>query len=311
MQTWRTAWDRANSHFYAHASPREHFRTSAHYPDLLAAGILSVILEALPDRTQPLTIVEVGADEGALARALAEHAQRAGWHCEVVAYDLRAGAGVTAARMPEGLAPGDVRGVLLAHEWLDDVACERVVFDDHCLPRLLLHDGERDVTGPRLADTRACGDLEVDADALLLWLQRWLPDARPGLTAEVGLARDDAWSTCLHHLREGVAVAIDYAVTPSERAGTGSRITGYAHGRRVPVCLDGTVNVTAHVAFDSLIAATTHLADRSTLLRQREALAATSRSEDGPLSAMAQASQLATLRSVPGLGSFRWLMQSR
>ena len=78
------------------------------------------------------------------------------------------------------------------------------------------------------------------------------------MQAEIGSSRDDAWAAITGMLDAGAAVAIDYGHTRAERvAGTwdGGTLVGYRDGRVVTPVADGSCNLTAHVAIDSVAAA--------------------------------------------------------
>ena len=78
------------------------------------------------------------------------------------------------------------------------------------------------------------------------------------MRAEIGSSRDDAWAAITGMLDAGAAVAIDYGHTRAERvAGTwdGGTLVGYRDGHVVTPVADGSCNLTAHVAIDSVAAA--------------------------------------------------------
>ena len=89
-------------------------------------------------------------------------------------------------------------------------------------------------------------------DDELAWCARhWPVDGLPvGARVEVGLTRDQAWSGLVARVRDGILLAVDYGHTAGERPAAGT-LTATARGRVVPVP-DGTCDLTAHVAVDSL-----------------------------------------------------------
>ncbi|WP_194288654.1 SAM-dependent methyltransferase [Ornithinicoccus halotolerans] len=100
--------------------------------------------------------------------------------------------------------------------------------------------------------------------AELSWLDRHVLD--PEITrAEVGLARDRAFADLAGRVEHGLVVAVDYGHTRQDRPRHGT-LTGNRHGAVVAPVPDGTVDLTAHVAVDTLPAD-----DRC---RQRDLLAA-------------------------------------
>ncbi|MFJ2084240.1 SAM-dependent methyltransferase [Micromonospora chokoriensis] len=139
--------------------------------------------------------------------------------------------------------------------------------------------------------------------------------------AEIGRTRDDAWANAVQKIERGVAVAVDYGHLREGRPVDGT-LTGYRGGRQVPPLPDGSSDVTAHVAMDSVASAGAAVARCAySLVSQREALRALG--ADGgrpPLSlagsdpagyvrALAAASAVAELTDPAGLGGHWWLRQ--
>ncbi|MDP9798223.1 SAM-dependent MidA family methyltransferase [Catenuloplanes nepalensis] len=296
--------------------PGGHFRTSAHATATFARALrplLRRVDEALgnPD---PFQLVDVGAGRGELLLRIARR-YRADFQGR-----LRPLAVELAAR-PDDLPPGigwtdripdRITGLLLATEWLDNVPVD-VVEAGSSGPRYVLTDG-------------SLGEPVSTADAE--WLARWYPPLPPGARAEVGLPRDLAWSAALRRVERGVAVAVDYGHLRDGRPLDGT-LTGYREGRQVPPRADGSTDVTAHVAMDSVaeagaesLARTRPGGDPYRLMIQREALQALG--ADGrrpPLSlaasdpagyvrALARASEVAELLDPAGLGGHWWLIQA-
>ncbi|SCL60669.1 SAM-dependent methyltransferase [Micromonospora peucetia] len=266
---------------------------------------------------------------------------------------------VERAPRPDGLSatigwvddiPDGITGVLLATEWLDNVPLDVAVHADGW--RYLLVDP---TTGEEIVGDRVD---PADAD----WLDRWWPAptagasfedatttdgvgataraARPAqgssltarsrsdrpetLTAaraEIGRTRDEAWAAAVRHVDRGLALAVDYGHLRDGRPVDGT-LTGYRGGRQVPPVPDGSRDVTAHVAVDSVASAGARVARCAyDLVSQREALRALG--ADGgrpPLSlaagdpagyvrALAAASAVAELTDPAGLGGHWWLRQ--
>ncbi len=270
---WQEAWAEAlygSAGFYRREEPGDHFRTSAHASGLLGRAFARLVadLDGRLGRPDRLDVVDLGAGRGELLGALAAALPPA----------LRARVALTAvevAEPPEALppdvtwtdrVPDDVRGLLVAHEWLDTVPCPVVQVDRSGRARLVEVDPstgrERLGRPPDAADRR--------------WLRRWWPVAEPGERAEVGRPRDEAWAGAVSGLRQGVAVAVDYAHLREQRAAgayAAGTVASYRRGRAAPPVPDGRSDVTAHVALDSCAAAgEQHGATRSVLLTQREAL---------------------------------------
>ncbi|MGC5289115.1 SAM-dependent methyltransferase [Micromonospora sp. DT231] len=141
------------------------------------------------------------------------------------------------------------------------------------------------------------------------------------LRAEIGRSRDEAWADAIGRIERGLAVAVDYGHLRENRPVHGT-LTGYRAGRQVPPVPDGSSDVTAHVAMDSVASAGAAVARCAySLVSQAEALRALG--ADGgrpPLSmagtdpagyvrALAAASAVAELTDPAGLGGHLWLRQ--
>ncbi|MGW3604398.1 SAM-dependent methyltransferase [Micromonospora sp. NPDC005161] len=139
--------------------------------------------------------------------------------------------------------------------------------------------------------------------------------------SEIGRTRDEAWADAVRKIERGLAVAVDYGHLRESRPVDGT-LTGYRAGRQVPPVPDGSSDVTAHVAMDSVASAGAAVARCAySLVSQREALRALG--ADGgrpPLSlagtdpagyvrALAAASAVAELTDPAGLGGHWWLRQ--
>ncbi|MEU4336423.1 SAM-dependent methyltransferase [Micromonospora lupini] len=139
--------------------------------------------------------------------------------------------------------------------------------------------------------------------------------------AEIGRTRDEAWASAVRKISRGLAVAVDYGHLREGRPVDGT-LTGYRGGRQVPPVPDGSSDVTAHVAMDSVASAGAEVARCAySLVSQAEALRALG--ADGgrpPLSlagvdpagyvrALAAASAVAELTDPAGLGGHLWLRQ--
>jgi SAM-dependent MidA family methyltransferase len=284
--------------FTSGAGPGAHFRTSGHASALFVGALARLVaaVDAALGQPDPLDVVDVGAGRGELLGALPGHLPAD------VARRLRAVA-VELAPRPDGLpawigwtdrVPDVVQGVLLALEWLDNV------------PLDLVRDGRYLHTDGSLGEP-------VDA-ADAGWLSRWWPAASAEHVAEVGLPRDRAWSAAVSRVRRGLALAVDYGHLRADRPALGS-LTGYRGGRQVPPVADGSCDLTAHVAVDSLA----HASD-GRLLRQRTALhalgvdgarpplALAGTDPAGYLRALAGAGEAAELTDPAGLGAHWWLL---
>lgn len=294
--------------FYTRNSPHRHFRTSAQFP-LFAAALAELVRRTDSALAHPevFTLVDVGAGSGELLRRLLEQEDLDG-RLRAVAVELRPA--------PEDLHPGidwradvpeQITGLLLACEYLDNVPLDLAVVDAEGVVRYELVDPATGATAP--------GELVDAADAA--WLRRWWPLPDPAETAparaEIGRPRDAEWERLCGNVSRGTALAIDYGHTRDARPPHGT-VTGFLEGRQIePVC-DGSRDVTAHVAMDSL--------GPGRLLTQREALRdlgfsgarpplELSRTDPvGYVRALGLASNAAELTEPSGFGGHWWLSRT-
>jgi len=301
-RTWRVAMATAlygpDGFYRAAGAPGRHFRTAAHIGHAWHTAIAGLVDRVDADLGRPagFTVVEIGAGDGELLTGLA-----------AVGSDRWQLIGVDVAPRPATLPatvewrselPDTFTGVLLAVEWLDVLPVDVA---------------ELTSDGPRLVEVRADGAERIGTPVTDLdreWLDRWWPLAEVGDRAEVGHSRDEAWSDAVARLQSGVAVAIDYAAVPArDVAGT---LTGYKDGRQVMPLPDGSMDITAHVLFESLTL--------TALLTQREALhelgvRGVRPSYDGDtaayLAALSRAGDEAELLDPAGLGAFTWLVEAK
>ncbi|MDO5739196.1 MAG: SAM-dependent methyltransferase [Ornithinimicrobium sp.] len=249
---WEEAWADAlygPRGFYRQHAPAEHFATTVQgIPG--AGAILAEAVVILAARHGAERIVDVAAGRGELLAHLRQQAP--GLHLT----------GVDVVACPDGLdvdcwlvAPGgaqlpdQLRGLektlVIAHEWLDVVPAPVVERDlvgppDQVVWRVLTVD-------PHGVEARA---VRVEGEDLS-WLERWVPSSV--IRAEVGRPRDLAWLDLLSRVETGLVIAIDYGHTFADRPVHGT-FTGFRRGREVLPLPDGSCDLTAHVAVDSLAA---------------------------------------------------------
>jgi len=195
--------------------------------------------------------------------------------------------------------PPEVDGLLVAHEWLDNIPCDVVELDDAGVTRLV--EVEPGTGAERLGEP-------VES----AWLDQWWPLTETGTRAEIGEPRDDAWADVVERVN-GIALAVDYGHIAAARPPFGS-LASFAHGQEVDVVPDGSRDITAHVAVDALAARA-----GAAVERQRDALAALGVDGTRPpidlattdpqayVAALARASESAELRARGGWGDFWWL----
>ena len=305
---WKNAWDAAlygPGGFFRRESPSAHFRTSVHASPLFAAALVELVRRAGLD-----TVVDVGAGRGEL---LAE------MHRIDPSLTLL---GVEVARRPEELPaavdwtpalPESVDGLMVANEWLDNIPCHVVEVDPRGVPRVVHVDP---ATGAESLGA-SLEDRSVPA-SLAAWCEQWWPlgSREPGTRAEVGTTRDAAWADVVRRVRHGLAVAVDYGHTAPDRPPYGS-LRSYLRGTEVDVLPDGSRDVTAHVAVDSVAGRTD-----ARLLRQADALRAlgvSGRRPDlalagsdpaGYVASLSRAGEAAELTEETGLGGFWWMVSA-
>lgn len=326
-RTWREAMQEAlygDDGFYhrPEGGPGHHFRTSSS-ASLHFARAVARLLAAVDDclgRPEVIEFVEVAAARGALLTAVAAVAAE---EAPQLSGRLRL-TGIELATRPLAL-PQDigwdssldnrppVHGLLLANEWLDNVPLD-VTVETADGPRTLVTDPagkEEPGTAPGAADLR--------------WLDHWWPIRALGDRAEIGLPRDAAWAAAVARVGQGLAVSIDYGHLLAERNAGGyaaGSLTGYRDGRQVHPVPDGSCDITAHVALDSVAAAGAAAAGQpATLTDQRQALRALglrggmpdrSLASSDPrayLQALQSVGQRAELTARGGLGDFGWVLQ--
>jgi SAM-dependent MidA family methyltransferase len=281
VSTFQEAWQRAlygPEGFYRREAPAQHFRTSVHASSLFATAIVR-----LARAIQARCVTDLGAGRGELGLAIARQAPGLRVH------DIEL----------DDVLPDRLSGLVIANEWLDNIPCPVVELDPAGVPRHLLADHS-------LGEVVQGNDLD--------WLTRWWPLRQPGDRAEIGLSRDLAWTDVVRRLEDGVAVAIDYGHFRDSRPPYGT-LTGFRAGRECDPVPDGSCDITAHVALDSLAASF----PGSTVTTQRKALQALGIQGTRPDLALARldplryvaelssAGEAAELLDPSGLGSFGWV----
>jgi SAM-dependent MidA family methyltransferase len=307
LPTWKQAWDDAlygEGGFYRRESPAAHFRTSVHASPLFAEAVVRMTRDAGLD-----TVVDIGAGRGELMSAV----RRLDPGLDLLAVEVAARPpGLDPAIAWTSALPEAVEGLVVANEWLDNIPCHVVEAGPDLAPRVLHVD-------PRSGGEEAgspLGHASVPS-SLQAWLDRWWPLQRPGARAEVGTTRDRAWADVVGRLRRGIAVAVDYGHLREDRPPLGS-LRSYCRGREVDVLPDGSRDVTAPVAVDSVAAAV-----GAVLRRQRDVLhdlgLTASRPEpglaagdpEGYLRRLVSAAEAAELTAAGGLGDFWWVVTTK
>ena len=334
--------------------PRGDFATSPSLGPQFARLLAPQIADWLAQLSEagPLALVEAGPGEGDLAADLAG-ALASGWpqlaaRLELVLIEPNAG---MAARQRQRLAacPLPVRwstvaelaavpvvGVLLAHEVLDALAVERVVWDGALWRRQLvaLDAGAAAEPSLRLVPGEP---LQPDTDAALwsqlqtrglLAIPATVPPRLPvGWTTELQAGVEPWMREAATALQRGVLLVVDYALE-AHRYNSASRCQGTLMAYRGqqacgdPLLEPGHWDLTAHLCLECLDAAAT-ASGWQTLgqRRQGEALLALGLAEQLHSLQQSQPQELAAalaarealLRLVDpaGLGDFRWIAYGR
>lgn len=259
---WSRAWAAASRDFWSREEPADHFGTSV--SPLMAARVEDIARETDARLGHPdeFWIIDIGCGDGQLLDLVRDRcpdlAARARWLGVDVRSVSRGGIESIQSFCPADLEGAPFVGLIMAHEWLDEIPCDVIERDDDGVDRIVLVDrhGEESL-GPAITDDAACAALGVDAQSARAWMQAWWPLAEPGDRAEVGLERDRAWAWMGSLLEAGCVLATDYGHDRDVRLGTyrHGTLTAYRDGRVVPPVPDGRAGITAHVALDSCAAA--------------------------------------------------------
>lgn len=305
VQTWQQAWAEAlygEGGFYRRAEgPAGHFATATQGA---AGGLLADALLRLAEREGLRRIVDVGCGRGELLAALAE---RAAPGIGLLGVDVVARPAGLDERIDWVNSPGggdlpelgDPQAALvLAHEWLDVVPCTIAVADGSGHLRTACIDPE---------GNEHLGDLLPEEEAA--WAARWWPGPHsPGDRVEIGRTRDTAFAGLLDRVGSGLVIAVDYG----HRAGSrplGGTLIGYRDGVICPAVPDGSCDVTAHVAMDSLGA--DRVRTQREFLRDlgidgsRPPIDLAGTDPAGYMAALSTSSHAAALTG-PGYGDFLW-----
>jgi SAM-dependent MidA family methyltransferase len=306
---WQEAWQQAlyapDGFYRSPVGPSGHFSTATHGGP---GEVLGAALARLARENGLAHVVDVGAGRGELLAHLrtADPGLRlsgvdvvdrppsldpdTAWHVAV-----------GGPHLPDGLRHLD-GALVVAHEWLDVVPCPVAQVDDHGVLRQVLVEP---VTGEESLGDQVGGD---DLD----WATAHWPSDAPGERVEVGHPRDLAWADLVSRVTRGVVVAVDYGHRGGDRPTAGT-LTAYRRGQQVVPVPDGTCDLTAHVAMDTL--------DHDELVDQRTALRGlgvdgrtppvelASTDPQAYLAALSTASAAAALVARGGFGDFLWAVK--
>lgn len=329
FDAWRDALYGEAGFYRRDEGPAGHFATSAQgIPGV--ADILAQTVLAYAERCDAEVVVDFACGRGELLEALARFADPS---LELAGVDVVARPSALSDRIAWVPSPGAAavpgfefldgrRALVIAHEWLDVVPCTVAEAGDDGILRsvLVAQDGSESV-GEQLAQP------ELD------WVRRWWRpqhDASetsssrgaaaethlPSERVEVGLTRDSAWSNLVENVSRhaapgSIVVGVDYGHTSATRPPLGT-LTGFRDGAECSPIPDGSCDVTAHVAVDSLDAdhVTTQRAVMLDLFGDAplEPVPLDLAHTDPPayLQRLAVRSALAAAVSPDGLGAFFW-----
>jgi SAM-dependent MidA family methyltransferase len=306
---WQQAWDRAlygQGGFYRQATgPAGHFSTATQGVPQIGEQLALALLN-LMDREGLDTFVDMGCGRGELL----EQVHRLGPQVRCIGVDI-----VVRPELSKPIgwlqSPGGERlpdeldaltdALVFANEWLDVVPCPIAELDPD--------GGLREVLVEASTGVEQLGDPVSGTD--LRWCQRFWPVdlLAPGDRVEIGEPRDTAWDDLVSRLGTGLAIAVDYGHTIGSRPAPGT-LTGFRAGRQVLPVPDGSCDLTAHVAMDSL----THdeLIDQRAALQQLGVsgrIPPSDLARSNPpayLQALGASSAAAALTARGGLGDFLW-----
>ena len=306
---WQQAWDQAlygENGFYRQASgPAGHFSTATQGVPQIGEQLAGALLR-LMDQEGLETFVDMGCGRGELL----EQVHRMGPQVRCLGVDIVARPPLSTpigwlqspggGQLPDEL-DGLTGAVVFANEWLDVVPCPIAELDA---------DGElREVLVNASTGDERLGDPVSGTSRT--WCERFWPaeSLESADRVEIGLTRDLAWEDLVSRVGSGLAIAVDYGHTIESRPPPGT-LTGFRQGRQVLPVPDGSCDVTAHVAMDSL--------SHDELIDQRAALRQLGVSGQIPprdlarsnpaayLKGLSAASAAAALISRGGLGDFLW-----
>jgi SAM-dependent MidA family methyltransferase len=263
-----------------------------------------------------LAIVDIGCGDGELLELIRERcpdlASRARWLGIDVRPFVRPGIDSLVGEWPDLVGPlvqaESITGLVMAHEWLDEIPCDIIERDAEGVDRIVLVDDDGcEHLGPPLSDDAACAELNIDGPSARAWIARWWSLQEEGDRAEVGIERDRAWQWITSLLQRGTAVATDYGHDREARIAVHGRgtLAAYRNGRMASPAPDGGAGLTAHVALDACAAAR----PGTTISVQRDEITVPSVGHQpgvDDVTAYFEAVRLRDPRRLGGIGWLRW-----
>ncbi|WP_040385836.1 SAM-dependent methyltransferase [Demetria terragena] len=304
---WESAWHDAlygpNGFYRRHEGPAGHFATSAQGIPGVGRVLAQAVL-ALMARHELGSFVEIGSGRGELLttlRTLDPDIRLQG--CDVVPRPVYLPDSIEWLESPGGSGLPDgpfTDSLVFAHEWLDVIPVPVV---------------ELGTDGPRLVEVDSDGDERLGGSPSqedLGWCEDHWPLTEFGARAEIGRPREIAWEALCERSPGSLVVAVDYGHEISARPLYGS-LTAFVSGREAMPLPDGSRDITAHVAVDTLVAAR-RVSQHDVLHelgvippRPDHDLART----DPPsyLAALAHRQAAQHASASPGLGDFWWVLR--
>lgn len=310
--SWREAWQHAlygtRGFYRGEAGPAGHFSTSTHGS---TGASFARAIARLADQEHATHVIDIGCGRGELlTHLLAARPDLRLTGVDVVDRPTALPEDISWVRSPGGpTLPDTLRHLqdvlVVANEWLDVVPCTIAEVVAPGTLEVVLVDPTSGAESPHGG---APTTEELD------WCSRHWPvdDLAVGARVEIGVARDQAWGDLISRIRRGTGLAIDYGHTAGERPRDGT-LAAYRSGDLAAPVPDGTCDLTAHVAVDTLAA--------DSVMTQREALRAlgltgglphhdlASADPAGYLAAIASASGEAALTRADALGGFWWVLR--
>ena len=306
---WKQTWDQAlygESGFYRQpAGPAGHFSTATQGIPQIGEQLARALL-TLMDQEGLDTFADMACGRGELL----EHVHRLRPQMLCLGVDIVARPELSGPigwlQSPGGQQLPDeldslTNALVFANEWLDVVPCPIAELGEDGELREVLVNAS---TGDELLGDTLSGTSRQ-------WCQQFWPveGLEAGDRVEIGETRDLAWRDLVSRVGSGLAIAVDYGHRIDSRPRRGT-LTGFREGRQVPPVPDGSCDLTAHVAMDSL----THdeLIDQRTALRQLGVsgqIPAVELARANPMAylrGLSSASAAAALTARGGLGDFLW-----
>ena len=314
----------ANTAFYRRHPPEDHFRTSVDSAPLMGQAMVVLLahLDAELNRPARLDMVDIGAGSGQLLASvldaaatthpdLARRLRPLGIDLRPRPLNLHPHIEWRVGPAPQNL-PNALGGLIIAHEWLDDLPINVYVKRTDNTWRSVVVDPTSGQEHEAVVD--------ID-DPGVAWIQRWHAEhLMPGTHQrfESGHLRDIAWAHVVRQCAKGIVVGIDYAVDEQSESPQPT-LVGFRDGHPCGAVPNGSMNITAHVHLTACAAAalesganctqaTAHgVVDQATALHTLAGVDQRHAASVDPWDALATRAQRNELTDTQGLGRHKWL----